>query len=67
MVYYDIFLTFGLEVERIWLQPEYNRLTLLWALVSERYLLPFSTLRGSYQPERTSCSPRTVISYPWDT
>ena len=34
MIYYDLFLTFGQELDTIWLVPKYNIMTLLWALVS---------------------------------
>ncbi|KAJ3519650.1 hypothetical protein NMY22_g13104 [Coprinellus aureogranulatus] len=38
MIYYDLFLTFGDELELIWFQPKYNIMTWLWAL--NRYVLP---------------------------
>ncbi|KAH6885523.1 hypothetical protein BKA70DRAFT_1337670 [Coprinopsis sp. MPI-PUGE-AT-0042] len=38
MIYYDIALTTRAEVERIWMQPKYSNVTLLYAL--NRYLTP---------------------------
>ncbi|KAF6744581.1 hypothetical protein DFP72DRAFT_928434 [Ephemerocybe angulata] len=38
MLFYDILLTFGREVESIWMKPRYTWITLLWAL--NRYLSP---------------------------
>ncbi|KAG2003022.1 60S ribosomal protein L20 [Coprinopsis cinerea AmutBmut pab1-1] len=38
MLFYDIAITIGQEVERIWAQPTYSRITLLFAL--NRYLTP---------------------------
>jgi hypothetical protein len=39
MIFYDIALTMPDEVEKIWMQPRFTYMTLLWTLVS-MYFLP---------------------------
>ena len=48
MLFYDIALTMPDEVEKIWMQPQYTYMTLLWTLVSILLLLAPSPTRWAF-------------------
>ncbi|KAG2003023.1 hypothetical protein CC2G_003657 [Coprinopsis cinerea AmutBmut pab1-1] len=62
MLFYDIMLTFGEEVETIWKQPRWSHMTLLFAL--NRYLTPLGyivIIVSFHQPWSTSVCDRYIL------